>query len=200
MAAHPRLLVTGFGAFPGAPTNPTEAMVDELDRRAWPKLRGVDLIAHVLPVEYALLEHWHEALDVVRPDAILHYGLAASAQTVRIETIARNNAAPYRPDAAGRGTQRAIMPRERQVLRASVPVDRLVEAVRPTGLFVRKSQDAGDYLCNAILFSSLSWSLRNRGSVAGFVHVPSLPAETLQPVADACVAEMCAWLARRTTR
>lgn len=100
MAARPRLLVTGFGAFPGAPRNPTQALVEQTRMGKVARLKGVDLVAQVLPVEYALLDTWPGVLDAARPDAVVHFGLAAGARTIRVETRALNNAAPYRRDAA----------------------------------------------------------------------------------------------------
>ena len=45
MAARPRLLVTGFGAFPGAPENPTESLVNDSRMAKVARLKGVDLVA-----------------------------------------------------------------------------------------------------------------------------------------------------------
>ncbi|MEZ5877845.1 MAG: pyroglutamyl-peptidase I [Tepidamorphaceae bacterium] len=196
MASRPRLLVTGFGAFPGAPENPTQTLVNEDRMERVARLKGVDLIAQVLPVEYALLGVWRDALDIVRPDAILHFGLAARSQTIRIETKAHNNAAPYRCDAAGGLPHRIIDPEGPAIRRVNLPVDDLVQAVQSTGLFVRCSVDAGDYLCNAILYASLQWCADNRGAMAGFIHVPGESAERLRPAYEAIVAEMIMRLSR----
>ncbi|MCB1480353.1 MAG: pyroglutamyl-peptidase I [Rhodobiaceae bacterium] len=197
MPRRPRLLVTGFGAFPGAPENPTATLVDEERMAKVARLKGVDLIAQVLPVEYALLDVWRDALDIVRPDAILHFGLAASAQTIRIETKAHNNAAPYRSDAAGGLPGRMLDPEGRPIHRVNLPVDDLMQAVQATGLFVRRSVDAGDYLCNAILYASLQWCAQHPGAQAGFIHVPRQDADALRPAYEAIVAAMISRLSRR---
>lgn len=190
MAARPRLLVTGFGAFPGAPENPTESLVNDSRMAKVARLKGVDLVAEVLPVEYALLDVWTQALDALRPHAILHFGLAASAGTIRVETKAHNNAAPYRADAGGMLPARRLHPHGRAVLRANVPVDGLMQAIRATGLFVRRSHDAGDYLCNAILYSSLAWCATRPGAMAGFIHVPRQSAEDLRPAFEASIGAL----------
>ena len=196
MTARPRLLATGFGAFPGAPENPTGMFVNEDRMVKVARLKGVDLITQVLPVEYALLDVWQEALDIVRPDAILHFGLAARAETIRVETTAHNNAAPYRRDAADDLPLRILDAEGPSIRRVNLPVDELMQAIAATGLFVRRSVDAGDYLCNAILYASLQWCAQNRGTMAGFIHVPMDSAERLRPAYEAAVAAMITRLSR----
>lgn len=192
MTRRPRLLVTGFGAFPGAPRNPTQDLVEALDGTSHP---AVDMVAQVLPVEYGLLEVWGGALDMVAPDAILHFGLASSAQTIRIETIARNNACPYRVDAAGGLPARVLLAGGRTMRHATLAQDALYDAIAGSGVPVSRSRDAGDYLCNAILYASLDWCARRRGPVAGFIHVPDWPVSDLAPAVEAAIGAMIRSLA-----
>ena len=118
------------------------------------------------------------------------------ARTIRVETRAMNNVAPYRPDAAGALPARRLDPSGPAIRRVSLPVGDLVQAVQATGLFVHRSHDAGGYLCNAILYASLAWCARNRGTKAGFVHVPRQGAEILRPAYEATVAAMISRLSR----
>ncbi|MGE0846430.1 MAG: hypothetical protein AB7L41_09175 [Flavobacteriaceae bacterium] len=189
----PRLLVTGFGPFPGAPANPTADLVAGLRVGTH---GGIEVRAETLAVEYALLDHWHDVLDLLRPDAILHFGLAGGARGIRVETRAMNNALPYRADDAGRLPRRLIDPAGPAMRRASLPAEAIRDAVAATGARVRLSIDAGDYLCNAILYSSLAWCARHRGARAGFVHVPASDAATLRPGFEAAVGAVAATLSR----
>src|SRR5690348_9091467 len=93
------VLVTGFGAFPGASANPTESLVAAL-RQAPPQDVLLDL--RVLPVVWAktpaLLRCF---IAETRPDAVVMFGLAGRSRTVRIETRAMNRTHPTAPDAEG---------------------------------------------------------------------------------------------------
>ena len=48
-----RILITGFGPFPGAPFNPTMPLVKRLTRLRRPALDDVELTGHIFPVTYA---------------------------------------------------------------------------------------------------------------------------------------------------
>ena len=48
-----RALITGFEPFPGAPFNPTQALVKSLGRLRRPALADVTIATHVFPVTYA---------------------------------------------------------------------------------------------------------------------------------------------------
>jgi len=83
-----RLLLTGFGPFPGAPENPTAQMVQNL---ASCSLGSMELVTRILPVIWNDAEARIAALiDEVKPDAILHLGLATKRSTIGVETRARN--------------------------------------------------------------------------------------------------------------
>ena len=47
-----RILVTGFGPFPGAPHNPTQPLVARLTRLRRPAFTDVELSSHIFPVTY----------------------------------------------------------------------------------------------------------------------------------------------------
>jgi pyroglutamyl-peptidase len=44
-----RILVTGFGPFPGAPYNPTQPLVARLTRLRRPAFADVELSSHIFP-------------------------------------------------------------------------------------------------------------------------------------------------------
>ena len=51
-----RILVTGFGPFPGAPYNPTQPLVARLTRLRRPALSDVELSSHIFPVTYKAVD------------------------------------------------------------------------------------------------------------------------------------------------
>lgn len=169
-----RILVTGFAAFPGAPRNPTETLVRRLRAVRRPALDGIAVSAHVLPVTWEALRRMLDDLRrTTRPDAIVMFGLAGSASTLRVEALARNTANRLRPDAAGRtAPSAALASGGRAALRARADLPRIMAAIRATGAPVRLSHDAGDYLCNAALWTAIGTTGPSTPVV--FVHVPRL--------------------------
>src|SRR5471030_310223 len=82
------ILVTGFGPFPGAPVNPTGPLVKSLAR--W-RMGRVKIVTHIFSTRYAAVDRDLPKLIVRhRPDALLMFGLATQAKSLRIETRARN--------------------------------------------------------------------------------------------------------------
>src|SRR5260370_8407985 len=69
-----RVLVTGFGPFPGAPYNPTQPLVARLLRLRRPALGDVELSGHIFPVTYAAVNRQlPELLAKRKPHALLMF-------------------------------------------------------------------------------------------------------------------------------
>jgi pyroglutamyl-peptidase len=178
----PTILITGFGPFPGAPYNPTIALVKKLARLRRPALADVTIVSHIFPTSYAAVDRDLPALMADhQPDALLMFGLAARTKYVRIETRARN-ALALLPDAGGKVLRRsAIAPGAPPDRAMPAPQRRLLAAARAARVPVRLSRDAGRYLCNY-----LCWRASERGGprLAAFVHVP-LVSRTARPTHSA---------------
>ena len=169
-----RLLVTGFGRFPGAPANPTQALVAALARRRRPALVGIELITAVLPVTWAGAPAQLRALIAAhRPDAVLMFGLAGRARRLRLETRAVNRGEGLRADAAGQvhmGPALECGGPSARLVRG--PMMRLHRAIAETGAPVALSRNAGTYLCNAALWTALAATPKDLP--VAFIHVPPL--------------------------
>src|SRR5258708_36388974 len=95
-----RILITGFGPFPGAPYNPTQPLVNRLLRLRRPAFSDVELKGHIFPVTYVAVDReLPQLLAKHKPDALLMFGLASRMSYVRIETRARNAVTMLWPDA-----------------------------------------------------------------------------------------------------
>jgi pyroglutamyl-peptidase len=169
----PTILITGFGPFPGAPYNPTIALVEQLGQLKRPALADVKIVSHIFETSYAAVDRDLPALIAKhKPDALLMFGLAARTKYIRIETRARN-ALALLPDAAGHVLRRSAIeeggPPHRKM---PAPHQRLLAAARSAGVPVKLSRDAGRYLCNY-----LCWRVLEAGgpALAAFVHVPLVP-------------------------
>ncbi len=97
MKDEPRLLVTGFEPFPGAPLNPTEWLVGGLRAPSTGSEGIAAFRAEVLPVDYAQVgPRLSEIGKDFRPDIAIHFGLAKECRGFRLERIARNSFAGAR--------------------------------------------------------------------------------------------------------
>lgn len=168
------VLVTGFSAFPGAPANPSAAIVTRLLRRHARRFRlhGIRLQTAVLPVVYDEVMRELEVLVAhTHPDAIVHLGLASRRKQVSIETRAVNRITTLHPDAAKRrAAARTVRAGGLPALRSPLATPWLVTLMRRTGVPTHLSIDAGDYVCNQTLYTSLA----SGGAPAVFIHVPRL--------------------------
>jgi len=171
-----RILVTGFGPFPGAPYNPTMPLVNRLLRLRRPAFSDVELSGHIFPVTYKAVDReLPQLLKRFQPHALLMFGLATRTPHVRIETRARNAVTMLWPDAdhtsvrkgsiAGGADAKMFGPHTAKLLRAAVG----------TGVDARASRDAGSYLCNYLSWRAIGAASADNGPhLAAFVHVPLL--------------------------
>jgi pyroglutamyl-peptidase len=189
----PKILVSGFGPFPGMPFNASAALAASLAHN--PDLASSRVVFHsgLLPTAWSGgPERAARLILELQPDAILHFGVASSASGFQIETRAAN-------EARGAADCDGCLPEGYYVRRGGPPV---LHTTLPAGLMFRRlkqagvpvamSQDAGRYLCNAVLYNSLllASSLPHR-PLAGFIHIPSLPPpESGCPVAERQWAEL----------
>ncbi len=168
------ILVTGFGPFPGAPFNPTGPLVQKLGRLRRPGLAEVKILTHVFPTSYAAVDRdLPKLLAKHKPDALLMFGLAPRAKTIRIETRARNSVSLL-PDAGGATLVRhAIAAGRPAAITLPAPAQHLLAAVRSTHVEAVLSRDAGRYLCNYLCWRAAEAAVRPSGPrVAAFIHVP----------------------------
>jgi pyroglutamyl-peptidase len=167
-----RVLLIGFGPFPGAPFNPSAVLVRALARRRRPVLADTVRTTHVVATTYAAVDHDLPKLFAAEPDVVLMFGVAGRRRHLCIETRARNAATVLYPDADGRSPERDIIvhggPRE---LRGSAPFADLLGALRTSRFPARLSRDAGRYLCNYAYWRALERAGGSRPLIQ-FIHIP----------------------------
>jgi pyroglutamyl-peptidase len=168
------ILVTGFGPFPGAPSNPTGPLVERLARLRRPALGNVAIVPHIFPTSYTVVDReLPRLLAQHKPDALLMFGLATRAKTIRIETRARN-ALALLPDASGQSLRRnSIVSGGPNALALPAHVRHLLAAARTARVPAKLSRDAGRYLCNYLCWRAAE-AAKNGPRFAAFVHVPAI--------------------------
>jgi pyroglutamyl-peptidase len=173
--ARPIVLLTGFGPFPGVPANATDLLVPRLAKAARELFPTCDFVAEILPTEWAAAPQKLADL-LARPGTALalHFGVSKQAEGFQIELVGRNQCREI-ADAAGRVPASACVidagPFE---LPSTAPAERIVDRLRKLGVPACTSTDAGGYLCNALLYHSLSAaSALAQPHLVCFVHLPA---------------------------
>jgi pyroglutamyl-peptidase len=176
MTAPLRILVTGFGPFPGAPYNPTQPLVARLLRLRRPAFSDVELSGHIFPVTYRAVDsQLPELLARHRPQALLMFGLASRTPYVRIETRARNAVTTLWPDADHTRVRKGSISGSADATMFGPHTAKLLRAADATGVDARASRDAGSYLCNYLSWRAIEATCRDDGPrLAAFIHVPLL--------------------------
>src|SRR5262249_31143743 len=172
------ILLTGFGPFPGAPINPTGALVRELARRRHPAFAGVRRVAHVFRTSYEAIDlELPLLLTREKPNALVMFGLAPRTIRLRIETRARNTRALLIPDADGRRPPASVIAAGAPgTLPLRAPVQRLVAAAQSAGVPAVPSNNAGRYLCNYLCWRASEGAPGAAAPAVGaLVPLPPLP-------------------------
>jgi pyroglutamyl-peptidase len=169
-----RILITGFGPFPGAPFNPTQPLVARLLRLRRPAFNDVELSGHVFPVTYQAVDReLPELLAKYRPQGLLMFGLASRTAHVRIETRARNAVTTRWPDADQTRPRKGSIAGGADARMFGPHTAKLLRAADNTGIDARASRDAGSYLCNYLSWRALEATYRDTGPrLTAFVHIP----------------------------
>ena len=125
----------------------------------------------VLPVEFdRCFKVLRPALRESSPDALICFGLNATASAMELETVARN-----RDLLRGRDRKvvcRTIIRNAPARLSTRLPVRSIARSLRRTGYRCAYSKDAGGYVCNNLFFHVVRHC--PRGMPCGFIHIPAI--------------------------
>ncbi len=165
------ILLTGFAPFGADSANPSWEALTLLPDQA----EGVRLVRRRLPVAYdrvaGLLA---QAVEEVRPDAVLCVGQAGGRTGLTPELAALNWKDAALPD--NDGVQYGgvpICPEGPAAYFATVPVKEMVAGIRAAGVPAALSCSAGTYVCNCTLYHLLRLLEARYPTVeGGFLHVP----------------------------
>jgi len=162
-----RILVCGFGPFPGVTDNPTTALVRSLP---W-NLAGFNVHRWVLPVSWQHSGAWlRRRVQTVSPHVLLLTGVGSREGYVQLETVAINQQ-DGQPDALDEMLLPGpIDPRQKVGHQKPCPwpVADLVEGLQRRGHPIESSDDAGRYLCNHTFYEAVDLPVP---AGVGFMHV-----------------------------
>ena len=169
------ILVTGFEPFGGETINASWEAAQKLE--GW---RQGDTVAvtRLLPCAYdASVRKLVNAIETLRPDALLMTGQAARRAVVCVERFAHNLDDATAPDNDG-ALRRAlrISRAAPEWLETMASVRTIARAIAEAGIPARVSRDAGGFVCNHLYFGALQYLIEKRSAIpAVFVHLPVTP-------------------------
>lgn len=173
------VLLTGYEPYGKEAYNPTGVLARSLDGRriGGARIRGVQIPVAVEAAGARL----RRLLRDLALDGVLSTGVAPGRSHVSVERVALNVLDFRIPDNRGRRYRdRAIRSGGPAAYFSTLPVRRILAAYRRAGIPAELSNTAGTYLCNFAMYTVLdALASSDRDVPAGFIHVPQIPAASL---------------------
>ena len=171
-----KIIVTGFDPFGGETINPSIECV-----KALPEIEGVELIRLELPTVFKeSAKRLNEVINDVKPDAVLSVGQAGGRAGITMERIAINVDDARIPDnISQQPIDEAIQLDGEAAYFTTLPIKRIVKAIREAGISAEVSNSAGTFVCNHIMYQALFAATKaDKPFKAGFMHIPFIPEQT----------------------
>ena len=171
-----KIIVTGFDPFGGEKINPSIECV-----KALPEVEGVELIRLELPTVFKeSAKRLNEVINEVKPDAVLSVGQAGGRPGITMERIAINVDDARIPDnISQQPIDETIQTKGAAAYFSTLPIKRIVKAIREAGISAEVSNSAGTFVCNHIMYQALFASTKaEKPFKAGFMHIPFIPEQT----------------------
>lgn len=171
-----KIIVTGFDPFGGETINPSIECV-----KALPEIEGVELIRLELPTVFKeSAKRLNEVINDVKPDAVLSVGQAGGRPGITMERIAINvNDARIPDNISQQPIDETIQTEGEAAYFTTLPIKRIVKAIREAGISAEVSNSAGTFVCNHIMYQSLFAATKaDKPFKAGFMHIPFIPEQT----------------------
>jgi pyroglutamyl-peptidase len=175
MSTRPTILLTGFGAFPGVGNNATAQLIPRLTEAARAKFTNHNIVGEILPVEWARApQALTRLLAGAKAVLALHFGVSHEATGFQLELIGRNVCSSQQDAAGELPLSETVVDSGPALLVATLPAERIVARLVRCGFPCRTSNNAGTYLCNALLYHSLTAArTMPKPFLSGFVHIPA---------------------------
>ena len=171
-----KIIVTGFDPFGGETINPSIECV-----KALPEIEGVELIRLELPTVFKeSAKRLNEVINDVKPDAVLSVGQAGGRPGITMERIAINVDDARIPDnISQQPIDEEIQVEGEAAYFSTLPIKRIVKAIREAGISAEVSNSAGTFVCNHIMYQALFAATKaDKPFKAGFMHIPFIPEQT----------------------
>lgn len=173
-----KILVTAFDPFGGETINPAQQSVERLET-----VIGEHTVHKlIVPTVFGgAAELVINTMNRLVPDAVVCIGQAGGRRCVTPERVAINVMDASIQDNAG------AMPLDEPIACdgpaayfSTLPVKKMVQAIRDAGYPADISNSAGTFVCNSLLYSVLHHAAKHMPQTrAVFIHVPYIPEQTV---------------------
>lgn len=169
-----KLLLTGFDPFGGEQTNPAlEAVMRVRDQ-----IGTIRVIKREVPTVFEKsVETVTEMIKEEEPDLVICVGQAGGRCDMTVERVAINYMDARIPDNEGKQPEdQPIVKDGEAAYFSTLPIKKMVAAMKDAGIPASVSNSAGTYVCNQLLYGVLHLIQKEELPIkAGFIHVPYLP-------------------------
>jgi len=196
-----KLLLTAFDPFGGEKVNPAQMAVSLVG-----EFGGIEIVKLTVPTVFR--EASRQVIEAIRrekPNAVLCIGQAGGRAAITPERVAINLMDARIADNAGFApSDEPIVKEAPDAYFSTLPIRKMVEAIRERGIPAEVSNTAGTFVCNELMYSMLH-ALKNEFSntIGGFMHVPFIPEQAaskganvpsmnINDIASAIEAAICA--------
>ncbi|KPU63510.1 pyrrolidone-carboxylate peptidase [Thermococcus sp. EP1] len=184
-----RVLITGFEPFGGEKINPSWEAVKDLPE----KIDGVKVLKKELPVSFkGVKEKLPQIINKTMPDIVILTGQAGGRTNITIERVAINIMDSKKEDNDGyKPEDEPIFKEAPAAYFSTLPIKRIVKALRNNKIPATISNSAGTYVCNTAMYVALHHiAINNLNIKAGFIHVPYIPEQVLEKPQPSMSLEM----------
>jgi pyroglutamyl-peptidase len=164
------VLLTGFEPFGTATSNPSGEIVKQIS--------GDNIVTAILPVAYTKsAQHLLALIAQHNPDVVICLGQAEGRTSITPEKVAINLDDARLPDNEG------VVRNDVKILTdgpdayfSTLPINRMVDAIKAHGIPVTLSLSAGAFLCNHVFYVAQN-KFAGSNVLSGFVHVPLMDSQ-----------------------
>ena len=168
-----KVLVTGFEPFGGEKVNPALEAIKLLPK----EINGAQVVVRELPTVFRKsLDVLFSEIEKENPDVVICVGQAGGRFAISVERVAINVDDARIPDNEGnQPIDQPIFPDGENAYFSTLPIKRIVEAIKKEKIPAEVSNTAGTYVCNHVMYGVLYYASKKRPHMkAGFIHVPYL--------------------------
>lgn len=179
------ILVTGFASSENG-SNASDIVVSSLINDLPVSLKTAKSKLHFRLIDastHSLKSKLDALLREIQPYNCVFVGQAPGRNNITLESAATNlrfTGPPLQP--GGKPQIDVICSTGPATCKATLPnMDRMVERLHKKGIPAAVSHDAGNSLCNQILYEGLQYAEQNSGNPhCGFIHIPALPQQVIE--------------------
>lgn len=173
----PLFVVTAFGPFHTVKQNPTQVLLESFTKEELTALNVI--LTKVLSVSVDGVDEFFASIEDLPEKwkgkciVFLHLGVYQSSMTINIEQYAKNKKHFFVPDANNYKPWNECIEESCSIdsrKKCKLPVKDLCSMFEEEK--VKRSKDAGEYLCNYLYYKSLQFTEKRESCYSIFCHMP----------------------------